>query len=172
MKQNGFLFIYVFLIFTILPAGPQLVSRIDKILPIAYVFYFVMACLSLVLIFRISVSKRKKRFRLRVAFGALFYVLALVFALTQIKLVVERVHILEYGLLFILLFQAFRRETATRKAYQTAFLFSCGVGLLDETVQCFLPGRYFGWRDILFNVLGALSGMCTCALYRFSRKFE
>jgi VanZ family protein len=37
-----------------------------------------------------------------------------------------------------------------------------GLGLLDETNQLLVPGRYFDWRDVLFNA-GAALGVITAS---------
>lgn len=33
------------------------------------------------------------------------------------------------------------------------------VGVLDETIQRFLPGRFFEWSDIVLNWIGSLAGL-------------
>lgn len=66
------------------------------------------------------------------------------------------VHLGEYGLLALLLANAFHRTPRLRRhtiwaAWSLASLY--GVG--DEWHQSFIPGRNASWQDLLANTLGA-----------------
>jgi VanZ family protein len=71
-------------------------------------------------------------------------------------------HFGEYAILTVLLYRAARngkREVAT----------SVGVGaayaVLDELHQELVPGRYFQWSDIGFDLLGVLAGVLWAAWF-------
>lgn len=71
---------------------------------------------------------------------------------------VERVHILEYGLLALLFYWALR-PAAGAVAVPLAGLVAAIVGILDETVQWLLASRVGEMRDILLNWAAAGSGL-------------
>ena len=75
----------------------------------------------------------------------------------------ERSHLIEYSVLAIFIYQAFtERYKNDPKSFKAAFfaaVLSCMIGILDETMQLFIPDRVFDTNDILFNcfaVLGAI----------------
>ena len=80
----------------------------------------------------------------------------------------ERSHLIEYSVLAIFMHQALiERYKNDPKSFKPAFFaaaISCTIGVLDETIQLFIPDRVFDTNDILFNclaVLGAIgSSMC------------
>lgn len=65
----------------------------------------------------------------------------------------EALHLVEYGILSLLLFRAFSRRYPDRGAYVVSTLLGSILGIGDEIVQWALPGRYFDFRDIGINVL-------------------
>jgi len=90
----------------------------------------------------------------------------------------ERFHFIEYGVLAVLLYGAWRQQVGTGWAYLGAAVTGVLIGAGDEGVQyltkyipvlarglgCTLSNpemfrRYFGWSDIWLNVLGVLYGL-------------
>ena len=84
----------------------------------------------------------------------------------------ERSHLIEYSVLALLIFEALRERKASGQTVLSnpcvwpfgktlwwsgglAFLISSSIGVLDEVVQFFIPGRVFDVRDIVFNVLAS-----------------
>ncbi|MBT8190459.1 MAG: VanZ family protein [Bacteroidia bacterium] len=68
----------------------------------------------------------------------------------------ERSHMIEYALLTILVHKALILRVPTRSVLKNgllAFLISSLTGILDETLQLFIPYRVFDSEDILFNIL-------------------
>jgi hypothetical protein len=63
----------------------------------------------------------------------------------------EAVHFLEYGLLSLLLFNAFAHRIRDCGIYAAATIAGSIVGMIDETVQWLTPGRYFAVEDIRLN---------------------
>lgn len=76
----------------------------------------------------------------------------------------EAVHLLEYGVLGVLLHGALRRRVDNATAFVSAALLAGLVGTIDETIQWMTPGRYWDFRDIGIN-----SGSSALALVGLSR---
>lgn len=97
-----------------------------------------------------------------------------VFLLLAVRLaVVERSHLLEFGVLAFLIYEALCERLTNRKTSSFpgvwAFLIAALVGVTDELVQMLLPTRVFDPRDILFNVLAALGTVLAIKILRWVR---
>ncbi|MEA3369341.1 MAG: VanZ family protein [Candidatus Ratteibacteria bacterium] len=77
----------------------------------------------------------------------------------QIELPVERIHILEYGLLGWFTGRDLMGKTKKKRGFIFAWVLTVMVGILDEGFQRILPYRVWDVRDILFNSLGGLWGI-------------
>ena len=77
----------------------------------------------------------------------------------------ERSHMLEYGLLSILIYEALIERKLNRKNVKIPVLtsiFGAGtIGLLDECIQYFISYRIFDIIDIGFNYLASAFGVLT-----------
>ncbi len=89
-----------------------------------------------------------------------------VFAMAILRLglsVSERSHMVEYGLLAILIYKALLERKKKEKTLQYPFLIAIIitgiVGTLDECIQYFLPYRVFDFVDIGFNFFAAFLGV-------------
>lgn len=75
----------------------------------------------------------------------------------------ERSHLIEYSVLAIFIYQAFtERYKNDLKSFKAAFfaaVLGCSIGILDETMQLFIPDRVFDTNDILFNCLAVLGAI-------------
>jgi len=90
----------------------------------------------------------------------------------------ERLHFIEYGVLAVLLYCAWRQQLGAGWAYLGAAVTGVLLGAGDEGVQYltkYIPAlvralgctwsnpdmfrRYFGWSDVRLNVLGVLYGL-------------
>ena len=95
-----------------------------------------------------------------------------VWAMNYITLPIERVHIIEYGILSILLFRVcFHFTNPIYAAIQSLFLATL-AGCVDEGIQYFLPNRFFALGDIYLNVIGALAGLLYYGIYFWIRCSE
>src|SRR6056297_729157 len=63
----------------------------------------------------------------------------------------EAIHYVQYGGLSLLLFRAFSHRIRDYSIYLAATITGTLVGMIDETVQWLVPGRYFDLRDIVLN---------------------
>lgn len=78
----------------------------------------------------------------------------------HLDILVERVHLLEYGLLGgLAIGDSLREEKKIIKASIFSALFILGVSIVDETFQWWLPYRVGDVRDVVFNEVGGLWGM-------------
>jgi len=63
----------------------------------------------------------------------------------------EAVHVLEYGLLSLLVVRAMRCRLRDPWVFLCAVLLTAGFGVIDELVQWVTPRRYFDLRDVWLN---------------------
>jgi hypothetical protein len=78
---------------------------------------------------------------------------------------IGRVHIPEYALLSLLTVRACGdRAEAVLLGGATA----AAIGIAEENLQRFVPGRVFDWTDVLVNVSGALLGAAALAWWRWT----
>ncbi len=76
------------------------------------------------------------------------------------KIVAERIHILEYGLLGYWIARDLLKGRINIVAGTLTILVLCAFAFLDEGFQYFLPYRVFDLRDIVFNLAGGAWGAC------------
>ena len=78
----------------------------------------------------------------------------------HLDILVERMHLLEYGLLgWLAIRDTLRKKKGIVKASIFSALFILGVGIVDEAFQWWLPYRVGDTRDVVFNEVGGLWGM-------------
>jgi len=76
-------------------------------------------------------------------------------------------HIPEFGLLAYLWMQALdKNKGSLLKARVWTASISISYGILDELHQLFIPGRYASFGDILFDILGIISGIIIYGLFK------
>ena len=70
-------------------------------------------------------------------------------------------HAVEYGILSVLCYRAFRwaaGPAVVRQAVLLAIVTASGYGITDEIHQAFVPFRESGWEDWLADTIGAAIG--------------
>ncbi|MBI3089515.1 MAG: VanZ family protein [Candidatus Tectomicrobia bacterium] len=74
---------------------------------------------------------------------------------------VEKIHLIEYGALSVLLYRRFAHHfpAAPAKALILAVAAASLIGIGDEFYQLYLPSRYFGWFDMVTNLIGVFLGL-------------
>ena len=75
----------------------------------------------------------------------------------------DRFHLVEYGILSLLLFRALRHSIATKMLYVWSFVIVLIFALLDETLQLFVTNRGFELSDLGLDCLSAFAGMLLVA---------
>ena len=76
--------------------------------------------------------------------------------------VVEHVHFVEYGAIALLLYRAWR-PVDNGAAIIWPLLAAVLIGIADEAVQWFVPGRVGEAHDVLLNVVASSCGLCFAA---------
>ena len=77
----------------------------------------------------------------------------------QMRIPVERIHILEYGVLGWFAGRDLIIKNRKIRGVILVCILVAVVGILDEAFQAILPYRYFDLRDIGFNSLGGAWGV-------------
>lgn len=67
----------------------------------------------------------------------------------------EALHFVQYGVLALLVFRALSLRFGDASVYAAALAVCVIVGAVDEVVQWLTPDRWFGFKDIGLNTLGA-----------------
>lgn len=82
----------------------------------------------------------------------------------------ESVHVIEYGVLALLLHRALRPAVPGAALFVVGALLGAMIGTIDEVIQWLTPSRYWDWRDLGINAgAGALVQL---ALWRATRRPE
>ena len=80
---------------------------------------------------------------------------------------------MEYGVVAILVHAALterkRNGLVVPNPAVTAILMTCALGIVDESVQYFLPNRVFDLRDMLVNVLAAIMAIAAVTALGWAR---
>ena len=96
--------------------------------------------------------------------------------LVRMALPEERTHLIEYGVVAVLIHEALKeRARGSRHVPAPALLAvvaAAAVGAIDEGIQAFLPTRVFDLEDILFNVLAAVMAVASSAALSWARRWR
>jgi VanZ family protein len=90
----------------------------------------------------------------------------------QMKIPIERIHILEYGILGWFAGRDLVGKEKKIWGILLALIFVGLIGVLDEVFQAILPYRYFDLRDVGFNELGGVWGVVMYLLGTYPLKFR
>ena len=86
----------------------------------------------------------------------------------------ERSHLIEYSVLAIFIHRALIERAGQKnqvlKTALFAFVFTFLIGVIDESIQIFLPSRIFDPLDILFNGLASFMAIGSSVAIRSVRK--
>jgi VanZ family protein len=87
----------------------------------------------------------------------------------------ERTHLIEYGLVAVLIYQALTERLRHGRRIPAPAALAVAVtallGLLDEGIQAILPNRVFDVRDVGFNALAGLMAIAaSLAIARVRRR--
>ncbi|MFC1807869.1 VanZ family protein [Candidatus Omnitrophota bacterium] len=159
--------LYVVFIYMNLSAMPLIWKRFNLILGGRglMVQYLIYAISGLSLIYYVTLIKRErslKRYILMAVCACAFFVMV-----QFEKNAGEKIHMVMYGALGVLLYNALRQnfDRLDLKLYLWGSL-ACGlIGCIDEIIQGILPGRFFTWHDVCIN---GLSGIMVLILIRFN----
>lgn len=157
LRDWGIALFYAFLIYISLPAMPGLWGKFARYAGnlADYLAAFILSFIGLFIIFYL-ISKRKD-----ICNFIWLAILAFCYAwgLSRLKLSVERIHFIEYGLLSILLFRAFRHNIRGKSIYLWSGITVFCLGFLDEGIQYILPNRVYEIKDVIVNGVGGVLGL-------------
>ncbi|MCD4655169.1 VanZ family protein [bacterium] len=96
----------------------------------------------------------------------LFLIISIFYAwrLMSLHVHVERFHLIEYGILSILVCLASRRHNQQYIAFAWGFAAAWFVGLSDEFFQWWLPARVGEWRDVVINIQSGALGLAALGI--------
>lgn len=78
---------------------------------------------------------------------------------------VERVHLMEYGLVGILAYRAMGHRFSDFEQAALSGLICLNAGFLDESIQGIVPGRYYDSNDVFVNFIAASCGVILAAAW-------
>ena len=83
---------------------------------------------------------------------------------------VEQLHVAQYSVLGWL--GGRYADAVVSPPWHRGLLVVCGagIGLLDETVQRWLPGRFFDWSDVGWNLAGVALGLSLSAGWEWLKR--
>lgn len=139
-------------IFSTLIIGKPLVKVFTHQNTQAALFMVVMLLISItVLVYGLRKKPKKIEWVIIIGITAVFIMLLLRLNIS------ERSHLLEYSVLAIFVHKALSERLKHRKKASQiklwAILITALIGILDESIQIFIPYRVFDVEDIVFNVL-------------------
>ncbi|MFH0845694.1 MAG: VanZ family protein [Pseudomonadota bacterium] len=151
--------LYTLSIFALLPVFPLIWSPLSQAFPQVikgFIKWSIPAC---VLFFLAYASLfRKERDILFYGWSSLFLFSFFVLLYFFCKYPAEPFHIVEYGLLVLLLYRTLKLRIRNAFIYLIILLYTLGAGLLDEIIQGILPNRNYEFRDVLLNWISAFLG--------------
>ncbi len=158
---------YIGSLYATLGVAPSIWIRLNKFFGgkgviVQYIIYSLVGISVLVYILFIKKEKSLKKYLLFLLFAWIF--------LTMIKFEKnpgEKIHLAQYGLLGILLYNTLRIDFArfSKELYLYACVICLIAGAVDEVIQWALPNRTFTWHDVLIN---GISGVIALLLIRFN----
>ena len=87
----------------------------------------------------------------------------------------ERTHLMEYGVLGVLIHEALAERASQGRRVPLppllAVLATALLGVLDEVIQWFLPNRVFDPQDILFNLLAGTTSIGAVLALAWARRW-
>lgn len=75
----------------------------------------------------------------------------------------KHIHIPEYIVMAWLLFEALSLDYKGQGIFYLVLICSGMLGVMDELMQGILPGRYYGWHDMVINLAAAVVGIFSLA---------
>jgi len=132
---------------------------------------YILACVMvLTTVITQGLKKRPSRAEIVVALGV---TTAYLLVFVRMAVPTERSHLIEYGVVAVFIYEALleraKQGRRVRGPARLAVLVTALLGLLDECIQLFVPGRVFDPRDVLFNVLAAVMATTASAVLRWAR---
>ncbi len=127
---------------------------------------FVYAVVLLVLLAAITAARNLRRRRLPISAYIILILIFLLYILLVFELrdiPEEALHVVEYGVLGLLVFRALLHRVRDFSIYIIACLVVGMIGIIDEFIQWIVPSRYYDLNDIKLNFIAGLLSQITIA---------
>ena len=154
---------YIILIYSSLPFTVDLLNLIYNFVGREKFSLYVNIILLFFIVF-IIYNLRKEIRKLILLSACLLVILLVAF---EIDRPAERIHFVQYGVLGFLSMRILKTGIYKTIVFSLIIIFM--VGTLDEIIQHFLPNRVGDVRDVIFNVLGGISGIWVGYFYLLYR---
>ena len=137
------------------------------------VWLFLAGCI-LVLLTAVTQGLRVRPSGIEIAVG-LGVAAAYLLVFVRMAIPTERSHLVEYGVVAVLAYEALRERAGQGRRVPVpallAILLTSLIGTLDEGIQWLLPSRTLDPVDILFNVLAAVMAVTASAALGAARRW-
>lgn len=162
IKDWGILFFYTLFLYISLPVMPGLWGKFVRYSGnfASYSAAFILGLIGLFIIFYL-ISKRKD---IRNFMWLLILASAYAWGLSRLKLPIERIHFIEYGLLGLLVFRALSHNIRGKSLYLWSGITVFCLGFLDEGIQYVLPNRVYETKDVIVNGIAGILGLLVIGL--------
>lgn len=158
--------LYIVLIFATIPYVPKVWNSLTKplvkstsvLLNIGY--GFLGFCFVLYSYFKLK--KRSLAFYIALSLISLCYA----YLLKNLSVTIEKVHLLEYGVLSFLVYRAIKPNIKEILTYSIILGVVFLVGWTDELIQRITPGRIYEFTDILLNWKAGILGMLLIFIFK------
>ena len=152
-------FSYLFIVYSSLFYGKEIAKSVYKALGYHYYSYLISLISIIGILLILSILKSNYTF-----FELLFIVLIIIvnsISYFMTSFPTDRLHLLEYMLLGVLLFRALDNENIKRENMKIilSFIIIMAIAVEDEILQSYLPNRDAQIEDILRDCIGGLSGV-------------
>lgn len=161
--------IWLFLIYTFLPFGPDFFNFLSKQLGLSFVKRLLafLSVLGALLVYLPFIKKFKDNRLLPYIIATVTLLIACVTNIVCLNIPATALHIPEYMILSTLLFRAFITKYTPKKSYILTAIIAVLAGIIDERViQYLLPMRVYDFSDILLNAAGGILGIILISAYR------
>ena len=81
-----------------------------------------------------------------------------------LKIPEERIHLVQYGILAYLVFNALTIDFSNKQSFGLAFCVTLALGWGDEIVQSFTLGRFYDNKDVILNGVSGFLGLVLISL--------
>lgn len=163
----GITLVYTVFIYATLGVASKIWETLDtflggRLVAVLYIIYSALAISAFIYLLIVKREKSLEKYFVLFSLVAIFFII-----IKSVEYPVEKIHLSEYGLLGVLLYNALKIDfdRYSKKLYLYGFLTCLIIGFVDEVIQWFLPNRVFDWRDVFMNGIG---GMITLLIIRFS----
>ncbi len=116
-----------------------------------FIVFSISAAILYLFIFKLKAIKTSQYIWLFICAGLYIY-----FTIQLRKYPEEAIHLIEYGLLSYVVFNALGHRIRDWTIYITTVLFVLFFGMADEFIQWMMPKRYWGLNDVWTNTLAGL----------------